>query len=426
MPKAPELSVILLSFNRLELTKSALVNLLDAVAGIDTEILVVDNASTDGTMQHLATVQHDQVRVIQNQENLYFGGGNNVGLDQARGKFVLFTQNDFTFASHSIGLMLELCQELPDCGMVGVGGGLVTEHGLTELSDWWKNPLRNFHYIPVDFISGCCMMAEREFMTENGIRFDEGYRLYWEDVDISHQMVLAGRTLYMLNNSLACTDHLRSGSITPLLGVEERERIRAESNDYYVNKWSDTALPRQPELTYGFFGTKFVNEANVSNFHSGAESSEAELEPYTNDISAIQPFEYLEMAGKFQEASQGLQKLWLTGESNYMALRNLCRIRRTFGGPEEITGVVQTLRTVLERDMPELFRDKLIKHYQIALGQLAELAEEQQDHGEAITFLNELIQSARAQETKDKCLQKIADLKSSAATNRTPYGVVHD
>ena len=365
------LSVILLSFNRLELTRKALENVRHATARLDAEILVVDNASTDGTREFLQSVACDDVRIIQNETKLFFGGGNNVGLSEANGKYILFTQNDFYFAENSIRLLIDCHEYLPESGIVGVGGGLVTPHGITELSDWWKNPLRRFDFIPVDFISGCCMLAERDFLVSNAIRFDENYVLYWEDVDFSNQVLKAGRNLYMVSNALAHTRHLRSSTITPLLGEGVREKIRSYSSAYYHRKWEQVSVHRQSSIIYGIFGSEFAFRLESDGTCAVPNILPDELLPHQSDISAIQGAEYLEMLGRFEDAEACLLNAWENGETNYMALRNLCRIKRSTGGRAGVHQALELLEKVLPRDIPPLLYDKLLKHQKLAREQLA-------------------------------------------------------
>ena len=86
---------------------------------------------------------------------------------------------------------------------------------------------------------------------------------------------------------------------------------------------------------------------------------------------------------------------------------------------------MKTLRVELKRDMPEFFRDRLVKHYQIALSQLAELAENRQEYMVAASFMKELLCSARTRKTKEFCLQKIYDLEQKTVSLAS-YGEEYD
>jgi GT2 family glycosyltransferase len=82
----PELSIVLLNFNRLELTRKSVTNILGEVESVDFELIIVDNNSTDGTKEFLRELKDPRVRLVLNGKNLFFGGGLNCGLKKCEGQ----------------------------------------------------------------------------------------------------------------------------------------------------------------------------------------------------------------------------------------------------------------------------------------------------------------------------------------------------
>lgn len=129
-----DLSVIILSFNTRELLEKCLESVVSGqclVASDEkkkppatnhqspiTEIIVVDNGSTDGSVEYLRKfkIQSAKFKIIENKENLGFAGGNNVGLRQAEGKFILFLNSDTELYPESLKKAVQFMEENPRVG----------------------------------------------------------------------------------------------------------------------------------------------------------------------------------------------------------------------------------------------------------------------------------------------------------------------
>ena len=409
----PELSVVLLSYNRVELTRRAVEQILGTTTGVDFELLVVDNASTDGTDEYLLTVTDPRLRVLLQEENRWFGGGSNAGLDECRGRYVLLTQNDMTFAPESFAILVGMGRALPNAGCVGIGGGFVNGAGrIFEVSDWWENPVRQFDYMPVDFNSGCCMLLERAFANTHGIRFDEHYRLYWEDVDLSHQVTGAGRAVYMVNNRLVGTRHLRSATITALLGVDARERTRAESETYYRSKWQ--SLLRDPArrvsaITYAsaFPGLRLVPLADY-------ELMREEVAEHSTDAVETAPYEFLEIQEDYAAAIDGYKALIGRNPLNVMAYRNLCRaVLKASMSPSQSVEVATTVTKYLRSRPPAVMRQALFVMIQDAVLHIADRLAREGHYTDAIVHyqeIYEIAQTSRAIATSELQIAKMTYL----------------
>ncbi len=177
------------------------------------EVLVVDNASDDSSIENCARQFADEPRlsIVRNDTNIGFAAACNIGFSQARGDFVLFLNPDCRLDTGVVSELLEVLESDPIIGMVGgllvnqdgseQGGGrravptpwrsLVRVLGLNRFSSRWptlffdyhlhKQPLP-LHPVEVEAISGACMLVKREAVEDVGL-WDEGYFLHCEDLD---------------------------------------------------------------------------------------------------------------------------------------------------------------------------------------------------------------------------------------------------
>ena len=120
--EAPRLSIVIVSFNTRDLTVRCLHSLyadLSSVSwGWSAEILVVDNASTDGTLDILRS-QFPQVHLIENKANRGFGAANNQAMEIARGRFFLLLNSDAFVAAETCRTLVEVLERRPEAGVVG-------------------------------------------------------------------------------------------------------------------------------------------------------------------------------------------------------------------------------------------------------------------------------------------------------------------
>ena len=201
------ISTIIVNYDAGELLRSCVDSLLNCP--LEIEIIVVDNASTDGSLD--ALLRLPCVQIIKNPANVGFAAACNSGARVASAQFLLFLNPDCFFKPDTLVKLLEAMRVGERVGMVGgllanldgteqAGGrraiptpwrSFVRAFGLARFSDRWprlffdfhlhKQPLPD-HAIEVEAISGACMMVRREAMQDVG-EWDEGYFLHCEDLD---------------------------------------------------------------------------------------------------------------------------------------------------------------------------------------------------------------------------------------------------
>lgn len=201
------LSTIIVNYNAGPLLRKCVDSLL--ACPLDIEIIVVDNASSDGSLDGLQDLS--QVCVIRNPANMGFAAACNIGVQASSAPFLLFLNPDCFFQPDAIAPLLAGLQSGDRVGMVGgllvnedgteQGGGrravptpwrsVVRVFGLQRFANRWPKLFYDFHLhkqplpdgpIEVEAISGACMLVKREVMEDVGL-WDEGYFLHCEDLD---------------------------------------------------------------------------------------------------------------------------------------------------------------------------------------------------------------------------------------------------
>lgn len=191
----PTLSVIVLAWNRLDQTKKCIASILGTTR-LDFELIVVDNASNDGTPEYLADIAKTdaRVRIITNKENRGVAGGRNDGIREARGRFLAFFDNDSTVGSGWDRIMLDVFTRRVHAGFVGRNGTNMqtfTQRGMRAVT------LLTDREVRCDIVSGGATMVRREVFEECGLLDEWGMGEFWhEDMEICLRAARAGWESY--------------------------------------------------------------------------------------------------------------------------------------------------------------------------------------------------------------------------------------
>lgn len=183
----PVLSIVILSHNRLDDLRANLEYLLDANRA-DWEVIVVDNASTDGTVEHLLGLSHPALTTILNKENRGVAGGRNDGFARATGEYILCIDDDSQPELGFLDDLPALFAAYPEAGLItplvlhAKDGSPQNDHGMDPM---WVS---NFH--------GSCHAFRRALLDEIGYQ-DELCTFGGEEIDFSVRAHKAGyQTLY--------------------------------------------------------------------------------------------------------------------------------------------------------------------------------------------------------------------------------------
>ena len=218
----PRLSIIIVSYNVREDLERCLESLVTHPPAADHEIVVVDNASTDDTVQALRR-RWPGVRRIEAGGNLGFSRGNNVGIRQSFGELVLLLNGDTLVPPGALDALATVLDARPDVAIAGPR--LVDARGQAELSfgrmispvNELRQKLRTRRSVErltsvereVDWVSGACLLVRRADAEAVGL-LDERYFMYTEDVDFCAAVRARGRKV--LFTPRAQIVHLRGRS----------------------------------------------------------------------------------------------------------------------------------------------------------------------------------------------------------------------
>ena len=215
------LSIILVTYNPGALVLDALHSLPDGTGELPIEVIIVDNASQDGTPERVAQ-EFPEGRLITNADNRGFAAANNQGLAAASGNYILLLNPDVIVHPGALAEMVIYLDKNPDVGLVGprvfdsekrvtltahvpfsVATILWQYLGLDRLFPNWVygHYRRGCQYaegpFEVGWVSGCCLMMRREVYEQIG-GLDDGLFLFAEEPDFCGRAAEAGwRTLFL-------------------------------------------------------------------------------------------------------------------------------------------------------------------------------------------------------------------------------------
>ena len=251
---APVLSIILVNFNDAAHLPECLSAIEANAGGVDREVIVVDNASTDGSADLLAE-RFPRFRFIRNDKNEGFGRANNRAVRESRGEFLLFMNTDVVLHPGALGLLMEEMRMHSDTGVVGPA--LLTPAGsfqpsfggrtgfFSELAKkGFLNRLRTRSIRKdrtrreVRWASGAFLMARRQAFLEAG-GFDEGFFLYFEDMDLCERILDKGLRVIFLPDAVSLHHGGVSTSVRPL---RSRVEYRKSQIRFYRKHGSAASL----------------------------------------------------------------------------------------------------------------------------------------------------------------------------------------
>ena len=221
----PDVSIVIVSFNVYRLLDQCLASLFATRDDLQTEVIVIDNASEDNTVS-LVRAKHPRVRLIVNDTNLGFAKATNQGLQVAKGKHIFLLNPDTVVLPGTMAGLARFLDETRDAG--AVGPRLLNPDGSLQPScrsfpnllnmaifsfasyDWLprqSNPMRHLlegwdhsRLMAVDYVIGAALMIKRTVLEHVGL-LDESFFLYGEEKDWCYRLRQAGYQTYYLPNA---------------------------------------------------------------------------------------------------------------------------------------------------------------------------------------------------------------------------------
>jgi len=266
----PLVSIVIPVFGRAELTLACLDSIRAAYDEIPYEVIVVDDGSKDRTPKALLRIPG--IRVLTNEKNLGFVRSTNQGAAEARGRYVLFLNNDTQVTSGWMKELVETFGRFPDTGLVGSklvypsgrlqeAGAIVRRDGRAANFGRGDDPEKpEYNYLrEADYCSGAAVMVEKEFFLKLG-GFDEAFSpAYGEDYDLAFRIRKAGKKVYY--QPLSKVVHIEGGTAgtdlnrgvkryqalhEPILWERWREDLQSHGPaDSSLSEEKDRYLPRR-------------------------------------------------------------------------------------------------------------------------------------------------------------------------------------
>ena len=203
-------SVIVVNHNTCDLLRECLRSVRAEAAGLPTQVIVVDNASSDGSVA-VVRAEFPEVRLIESPSNLGFSKANNAGLRASSSPYALLLNSDARLLPGALRAMASFMETHPDVGIVGprllnADGSLQLSCGIPptpwtevcnklllhipfpffKMGDWAHDRVRE-----VGWVTGACLLARRAMLDRIGL-LDEGMFMYYEDLDLCLRARRAG------------------------------------------------------------------------------------------------------------------------------------------------------------------------------------------------------------------------------------------
>ena len=278
------LSKIIINYNVKEFLLNLLGSIDKAVKNISTEIIIVDNASDDGSVEILRE-KFPKIKLIANKENVGFGVANNQALESAKGKYFLLINPDAIVKEDTLIKMLEFFSKTPQAGIAGCkvlnpDGSLqfacrrsfpgpwtsfTKVMGLSKLFPKSRLFARyNLTYLDenqtyeVDAVSGAFLMMRKEVYEKIG-GFDEQFFMYGEDLDLCYRAQKSGFKVFFVHNTEII--HYK-GESTKRSSLDET-KIFYDAMHLFVRKHFSSSFIVESILQVAIIFRKLIAFANI-------------------------------------------------------------------------------------------------------------------------------------------------------------------
>lgn len=226
----PLVSIITINYNESQVTMDMLASVQNLTYP-NIEVIVVDNASPQDQPDRIKE-QYPNITLLKSERNLGFAGGNNLGVEKAKGTYLLFVNNDTELPPGFVEPLVETLENDPAIGMVSPkikfhwDSSLIQYAGYTPMSHWTirnssigyqqKDDGRFDIEGETESIHGAAMMVPKKIVDEVG-KMTEVYFLYYEEHDWAQMVKRAGYKIYYQPKSyILHKESLSTGKFSPL------------------------------------------------------------------------------------------------------------------------------------------------------------------------------------------------------------------
>lgn len=203
-----DVSIIIVNYNTKILTENCINSIFNLTEDIKFEIILVDNASTDGSIEFFKT--YNNIKFIESKKNIGFGKANNLGYKYAKGKYIFLLNSDTVLLNNAVKIFYENMENLPH-EIACIGCQLLSENSETIATSYGNFPefneiyktlynlylgrflgLKKFNIINntkivksiiVDYIIGADLFIRKNIIDNLGL-FDDDFFMYYEETEM--------------------------------------------------------------------------------------------------------------------------------------------------------------------------------------------------------------------------------------------------
>lgn len=256
------------------MTKECIDSIVKYTADVEYEIILVDNASTDGSKELFESDK--RIKYIYSDRNNGFGKANNIGVSNSCGEYVFMLNSDTLFKNNALSYLLQFYKEneknnigFIGCKLVdinnhvnGAGGRFPTianEIGRLFHLSFQKEASHSTFPYKVDYVLGADMFASRKVFNQVG-GFDEQFFMYYEESDLQRRTTALGYNNYIIDGPKIV--HLEGKSTK---GVTLAKMLMVdESRFLYLRKYYCTVSYILFRVIYAFYGLRMVLSKNLT------------------------------------------------------------------------------------------------------------------------------------------------------------------
>jgi len=255
-----DVSIIIVNYNTKDLTLQCLKSIFAQTENIEFEIIVIDNASSDGSCS-LLQENFPQVNLIQSDKNLGFGRANNLGAIAAQGKYLFFLNSDTILLNNSILAQFNFNEKNANRFKIGISGGILLDENRLETGSFGPLPsktnilkstigfvprftkmtskeIKSFHtngYLEVGYITGADMFISKSTFNSCG-GFDPNIFMYYEETDLQLRLKKLNYHNFVVDGTQII--HLEGASTNKLQTNNKKRLIVTKSMFYFFRKHS--------------------------------------------------------------------------------------------------------------------------------------------------------------------------------------------
>jgi GT2 family glycosyltransferase len=296
-----KLSIVIICWNDLKVITDCLRSVYDGTHSTEFEVLVSDNGSTDGSVQFVRE-NYPAVKIVENGANLGFAKGNNAGIRQTTGEYVLILNPDTIIHDGSLDRWIAFADRHPNVGGFGcrvqnpdgsyqISGrpfptigrywiaalylrflGRLSDRFVSDLYPGWKGDSeRN-----VDWQSGCCVMFRGGLLRQRLRGFDEQFFYHFEEVDLCKRVWDSGSSIRFTPE--ATITHLGGQSVGRFPIRFEIEKLRNRYR-YFYKHYGEKGCRECHTVTLAWFRLRQLKHG-LLNFFKPSETRTKRLEMY--------------------------------------------------------------------------------------------------------------------------------------------------